>query len=351
MDVVFCAYSNIKKRTVVVGWYKNATVLRGREYYNELMYNIFTESKNAVLVPEDERTMYIPRASTDGIGFGQSNIWYANTPESEEIVSRVRNLIYGETGNENIALKNLYEDLSEYCSRHSILIEKSGNSLIFEDCCKIYVLEECYQISNVTAEWKEKTTYLTNKESDKTLYYYVDTYEECIGEVLRILDYKLSRGFETRTSELCKSISVETFELIFKDFLRQADDNAKTGKSNGGTKSKYSDNCFFDGADLHTNYGQGAATKTPHLNWWVLSIYYLPDNGNIIMGIEDYRYPYLNQMQPNTFKNVGNKKDKVAVFYETSKATINYKELYDKFIDVAEQIMRLGVVDYNTSNQ
>ncbi|MCR4615835.1 MAG: hypothetical protein K5756_06780 [Clostridiales bacterium] len=174
-----------------------------------------------------------------------------------------------------------------------------------------------------------------------------------VGNDLKNFDYKSSRDFESRTSELCKNVSVEKFELIFKDFMRQADDNAKTGKSFGGKKPKYLDNCFFDGADLGYHYGQGAAAKTPYLNWWVLSIYYLPENGKIIMGIENIganesRYPYISQMKPITYKYVGNKKYKVAVFYETTKETIDCGELYDNFIDIAEQIMRLGVCDYTT---
>lgn len=33
------------------------------------------------------------------------------------------------------------------------------------------------------------------------------------------------------------------------------------------------------------------------MNWWVVSIYYLPDSGKIIMGIEEDRYPHLKGMQ------------------------------------------------------
>ena len=169
-----------------------------------------------------------------------------------------------------------------------------------------------------------------------------------VGNDLKNLDYKSGRDFDSHASELCKNVSVEIFERIFKDFMRQADDNAKIGKSFGGKKPKYLDNCFLDGADLGYHYGQGAAAKTPYLNWWVLSIYYLPENGKIIMGIEAHRYPYLNKMKPITYKIIGNKNDKVAVFYETTKETIDYEELYNYFIDVAEQIMRLGVCDNTT---
>ena len=146
-------------------------------------------------------------------------------------------------------------------------------------------------------------------------------------------------------NELSKKVSQEKFELIFKEFMAQADENAKTGKSNGTKKSRYLDNNEFNGAKFKCNYGHGAATKTPHINWWVLSVYYIPYNGRIIMGIEDHRYPYLNKMNPISHKSIENKKDTVAVFYETTKDNVNYKKLYEAFINIVEQITILGVVD------
>ena len=371
IDVVFCAYSNKAKHTVVVGWYKNATVLRGREKYNDLEYNIIAESNDAFLVPEEDRTTFIPRAPTDGIGFGRSNIWYANTPESEEIVSKVRNLIYNKNteavGKKNmiseeikIRLMSLYADLQQALAGKAEVVVKSSRNEALDPqpavCVKgndyetnVYIYPEAYRIETYF-EWQDKSNY-TGICDYNEFWFFVDTSDECIGEIKRIIEFKrgLSKTPEWKgPSELRKNVSAEKFELIFKDFLRQADDNAKTGKSFGGKTPKSLDNCFFDGAHLRCHYGQGAASKTPYLNWWVLSIYYLPNNGNIVMGIEDYRYPYIDQMKPIIHKFVGNKQDKVAVFYETTKSTLNYKDLYNHFVDVAEQIMKLGVVDYNT---
>lgn len=87
--------------TAVVGWYKNATVYR--EYQalpkrtklqkeNGLKYyRIMASANDATLLPSNERTLLIPRAVKGGIG--QSNVWYAHSPESKKHVTRVIKLI------------------------------------------------------------------------------------------------------------------------------------------------------------------------------------------------------------------------------------------------------------------
>ncbi len=61
------------------------------------------------------------------------------------------------------------------------------------------------------------------------------------------------------------------------------------------------------------------------------------------MGIEENRYSHLNQMSPVKYEKIGNKKEKVAVFYETAKDNIDFVELHKVFIDTAEEIMSLGL--------
>ncbi len=151
---------------------------------------------------------------------------------------------------------------------------------------------------------------------------------------------------EKHTSELCSALSAERFKKIFIEFMNQADKNFVTGLANGGqTPYGYSKKPRYDGADLCTHYGQGAAGKTPYLNWWVVSIYYLPENENVVLGIEENRYPHLKEMQikPLRYSRIGNKKVDMAVFYATTKSKLNYDELYEVFINVSEEVMRLGL--------
>lgn len=87
--------------TAVVGWYRNATVFReaqkiGRptalQKSNGLdTYRVVASAADATLLPSDSRSFMIPRAVKGGIG--QSNVWYADSPDSEAIVSRVLRLV------------------------------------------------------------------------------------------------------------------------------------------------------------------------------------------------------------------------------------------------------------------
>ena len=86
--VVLCAKPSNGK-TVIVGWYKNATVYRFRPYYNERFYNLQAKIENSVLLDEGERKFVIPRSNVAGYGFGQSNLWYANATEHESFVNKV----------------------------------------------------------------------------------------------------------------------------------------------------------------------------------------------------------------------------------------------------------------------
>lgn len=81
------------------------------------------------------------------------------------------------------------------------------------------------------------------------------------------------------------------------------------------------------------------------MNWWVASIYYLPTDGDIIIGIEEDRYPHLEEMRikPSAYAMIGNKEVRTAVFYSTTKQSANYEELYERFLLVCEEVMRLGL--------
>lgn len=95
VTVVFCAHSDTLKKTVIVGWYKNATVYRERPKYNGKQYNLECRAENAYLIDERSRTFIVPRASIDGMGFGQANIWYAKGENTTDFVNSVFNYIDG----------------------------------------------------------------------------------------------------------------------------------------------------------------------------------------------------------------------------------------------------------------
>lgn len=96
VTVIFCANNSIK--TVIVGWYEHATVYRTRKKYLDRPYNIKTTFKNAHLIPENRRFKEVPRAkeNENKLGFGQSNVWYANKNNHQEFIFEILNYIKDE---------------------------------------------------------------------------------------------------------------------------------------------------------------------------------------------------------------------------------------------------------------
>lgn len=94
--------------TVVVGWYKDATVYREKQVFkntpkmqkkNEVCnYRIVAQLKDCKLLDEENRTLKIPRSVKGGIG--HSNIWYADKPEAEQILQSVLKLVSNQSAEE-----------------------------------------------------------------------------------------------------------------------------------------------------------------------------------------------------------------------------------------------------------
>lgn len=147
-------------------------------------------------------------------------------------------------------------------------------------------------------------------------------------------------------SEFRKIVDETRFKQAFQEFIVQAEKNYESGKANGSrTPYGFPKKPACDGAEFKQQFGQGAASATPYMNWWCVSIYYLPNIQNIILGIEKDRYPHLTQMKlkPLHYLTIGNKKVDVAVYFSSAKANINYKKLYNAFMDVCEEVMSLGL--------
>lgn len=95
--IIWCA--NNGEKNVIVGWYENATIYRYPQYSIntpvtglDRFYWFEADAENAYLLPENERTFEIKRASTNGsgTGFGQSNYWFADSEYAKkEIIPEV----------------------------------------------------------------------------------------------------------------------------------------------------------------------------------------------------------------------------------------------------------------------
>ena len=116
VTVVFCA-TPPRKPNVIVGWYKNATVYRYRPQYDDRYFNLQARITDAVLLPEEERTKVVPRANRKGYGFGQSNVWYADTENSGAYIKEV--LDYINSGNYSSMI-------DEECIKEELYYAESG---------------------------------------------------------------------------------------------------------------------------------------------------------------------------------------------------------------------------------
>ena len=151
-------------------------------------------------------------------------------------------------------------------------------------------------------------------------------------------------------SELTKVLPYEKFETAFKSFMKQAEANAITGKSRGSKApvgivapkaSDYSGKLLVDGAHLGVQYGQGAASHSPYFNWGVVSIYYLVSDNRICLGIEEDIYGKVRQLPAKRYAIIGNKKAYVAIFFEVDADSLDFHELYDAFMRLADKVRSL----------
>jgi 5-methylcytosine-specific restriction protein A len=138
--------------TAVIGWYKDATVYREKQRLLQPSdeqrlngvetYRVKALWSNAVLLPIEKRTLLIPRAVKGGIG--QSNVWYADSPDSLVHVTKVNDLIGGITESDDTP------DVDEEAfgvegnprlrahiarERNSSIIKKKRNKVLAEKGC------------------------------------------------------------------------------------------------------------------------------------------------------------------------------------------------------------------------
>ena len=153
-------------------------------------------------------------------------------------------------------------------------------------------------------------------------------------------------------SELAQVLTYEKFEIAFKSFMKQAETNAISGKARGSKSpvgivapkaSDSSGKLLVDGAHLGVQYGQGTASQSPYFNWHVVSIYYLVSDKHICLGIEEDIYGKVKQLPAKRYAIIGNKKAYVAVFFEDDVDSIDFHELYDAFMKLANNVRSLGL--------
>lgn len=112
----------------------------------------------------------------------------------------------------------------------TVSAEKNVVSVVFQELsvCGISVEEEVYKIFNATSDWAQKTSYHCDEAKDGTWFYYLETIDECIGEVKRLVSFEIQKsGQANHTSELSQMVSAKAFENAYTHFIEQATRNAE----------------------------------------------------------------------------------------------------------------------------
>jgi hypothetical protein len=130
--VVWCAKSRLNGFTVV-GWYKNAQVFREAQSHKgkltgDQYYRAISKKDDCVLLPvfeRDKEKWKVPRAASEGNGFGQSMIWYADRGNAEEYVKKLVNAINQYDGNNWIDTSTKTESDTMYEHAEEMLITSS----------------------------------------------------------------------------------------------------------------------------------------------------------------------------------------------------------------------------------
>ena len=91
VDVIWTAPSTSRGRDVV-GWYRHATVFHDLQTYKRGSYHVKANMTDYVLLPPNKRTLNISSARDRKGGFGNSNVWYADSEYGQDIRRRVTRL-------------------------------------------------------------------------------------------------------------------------------------------------------------------------------------------------------------------------------------------------------------------
>lgn len=120
VTVIWCAQIDTINHSSVIGWYNNARVYRDvitlpyEKFPSRSLpefgsvHNVESLAESCVLLPVEEIMScrwLSPRQKTDGYGFGQSNMWYAEEPDAKDFVDGVLRKIDAYTGKNRVVEK------------------------------------------------------------------------------------------------------------------------------------------------------------------------------------------------------------------------------------------------------
>lgn len=118
----------------------------------------------------------------DGSGYEIKGVW--SEGEYEEQITD----IYLRLLDMHDSLVQMIKNAKVRMENTSVVVSKND-----VDMCSVSVMNEAYKISTGESAWKENTSYLCVDE-DGIVVYYVETIDECLGEIKRLMDFTDVKG-------------------------------------------------------------------------------------------------------------------------------------------------------------
>ena len=118
--IIWVAKNPYLKKTVIIGWYKNAKIFKETQYLNfngKFSFKFVSSIKNSFLLPIDERIFQIPR----GKGyFGQKNVYYGNSSGGTELKLKILQYLK----NRKVEIPNISKNINNNFKARQLDIEK-----------------------------------------------------------------------------------------------------------------------------------------------------------------------------------------------------------------------------------
>lgn len=197
--------------------YENISAEKNNLYPTDISYNLYNAGlkdfpgQNLCLIYVEERGTF-RLVGTDYKYTGP--IYQYKRKSNEKVVGQWINGVckMGEVLNEEMKLpenvllrrSDLATGIKFSLRKMPVSVNEKGRNVIVEVqgliISGVSVEDEGYKIFNASYEWANNTTYLCEKAEDGSWFYYLETIDECIGEIQRIVMFESQRGKITSNS-------------------------------------------------------------------------------------------------------------------------------------------------------
>lgn len=215
-------------RTEFINWvhetYENISVEKNNLYPTDISFNLYNNGLANFPGP-NLCLVYIPERNTFRLvgsdykytgeviqyNRGRSQHWTVGYWK-DGVFTRIKDGVSEKPIAESIRCRrdDLIDGLKQKLKEMPVFVSAESNKAVIKlqetQICGVSVEDETYRLFNASADWADKTSYLCEEADDGTLFYYLETIDECIGECYRLVMFEARKGSsklkQEQTSEL-----------------------------------------------------------------------------------------------------------------------------------------------------